>query len=81
MNFFSLIGFLFLVGVVGAGIVTTITPKEYHLFADYPALFLVLGGTMAVGAITVQINKVGVLIKAFFKVIFSGTRVNYVSVL
>lgn len=81
MNFFSLLGFLFLVGVVGAGIVTTITPKEYHLFADYPALFLVLGGTIAVGCITVQINKVGVLIKAFFKGIFSGTRVNYVAVI
>lgn len=81
MNIFSLAGFLILLGVVAAGIVTTITPKEYHLFADLPALFLVIGGTLAVGAITVQVNRIGVLIKVFFVGLTKGKRVDYVSVI
>lgn len=81
MNFFSLAGFLVLIGFVIAGIVTTITPNEYHLFGDLPALFLVVGGTLAVAAITVQINRVGILFKVFFVGLFKGQRVDYVSII
>jgi chemotaxis protein MotA len=81
MNFFSLAGFLVLLGVIAAGIVMSITPKEYHLFMDLPALLLVIGGTIAVGAITVQINRIGVLIKVFFVGLTKGKRVDYVTVI
>lgn len=74
MNFYSISGFVFIIGVVIAGIVTTITPKEYHLFGDLPAIFLVIGGTVGAAAITVQINRVGRLLKAFFARMVQGKR-------
>jgi chemotaxis protein MotA len=77
MNFYSIFGYIFIVGVVFAGILTTITPKEYHMFADLPAIFLVLGGTFGAAAITVQINRVGQLLKAFFVRLIKGQRKNY----
>lgn len=81
MNILSLLGFVLLLGVVIAGVLTSITPKEYHLFKDLPAIFLVLGGTFAVAAMTVQINRIGVLFKNFFKGIATGKRVRYVDVI
>lgn len=81
MNPFSLIGYLFLSGVMVAGILTTITPKEYHLFGDLPAIFLVLGGTIGTASITVQINRVGVLLKVFFQRTLKSKRINYKDVI
>lgn len=81
MNIFSLLGFLVLIGVVIGGIVTSISPKEYHLFKDLPAIFLVVGGTFAVAAMTVQINRIGILFKNFFKGLLKGKRVNYVTII
>lgn len=77
MNFYSIFGFIFIIAVTMAGIVTTITPKEYHMFADLPAIFLVLGGTLGAAAITVQINRVGQLLKAFFVRLVKGKRNSY----
>lgn len=77
MNIWSIFGFLFIIGVTIGGIVTTITPKEYHLFKDLPAIFLVVGGTIGAAAITVQINRVGHLLKAFFLRMIKGKRKNY----
>lgn len=77
MNFFSVLGFLFIFAVMGGGIVTTISAKEYHLFADLPAIFLVLGGTIGAAAITMQINRVGRLLKVFFQRMITGKRVEY----
>ncbi len=77
MNIFSILGFLFIFAVMGGGIVTTISAKEYHLFADLPAIFLVLGGTLGAAAITMQINRVGKLLKAFFFRMIKGKRVEY----
>jgi chemotaxis protein MotA len=77
MNVYSVLGVLLLLGVVGAGIVTTITPKEYHMFADLPAIFLVVGGTLGVASITVQINRVGILFKTFFFRLIRGKRIDY----
>ncbi len=81
MNFFSIASLIFILGVVLAGIVTTITPKEYHMFADLPAIFLVLGGTFGAAAITVQINRVGLLLKAFFLRLLSGKRIHYKNII
>jgi chemotaxis protein MotA len=81
MNIFSVLGVLLLFGVVGAGVVTTITPKEYHLFADLPAIFLVLGGTLGVASLTVQINRVGTLFKVFFFRLIKGQRIDYKKVI
>ncbi len=81
MNIFSMTSLLFILGVVAAGIVTTITPKEYHMFADLPALFLVLGGTLGAAAITVQINRVGLLLKAFFLRLLKGKRIYYKNII
>lgn len=77
MNIFSIVGILLLLGVVAGGVVTTITPKEYHMFLDLPAIFLVLGGTIGVASITVQINRVGVLLKSFFHRLIKGHRIDY----
>lgn len=77
MNIYSILGLLLLLGVVGAGVVTTITPKEYHMFADLPAIFLVIGGTLGVASITVQINRVGILFKVFFIRLIKGKRIDY----
>lgn len=81
MNMFSVIGFISILVVVAAGILTTITPNEYHLFGDLPAIFLVIGGTLAVAALTVQINRVGVLFKVFIQRIFKGKRTDYRAVI
>lgn len=81
MNIFSILGLLLLLGVVGAGVVTTITPKEYHMFADLPAIFLVVGGTLGVASITVQINRVGTLVKIFFIRLIKGKRIDYKNVI
>lgn len=74
MNFFTIIGFILIILVILGGIVTTITPKEYHLFLDLPALFLVIGGTLGVAAFTVQLNNFGELIKSFFHRLVKGKR-------
>ncbi len=76
MNIFAILGFIAIVSVMVGGVVTTITPKEYHLFLDLPALFLVIGGTLGVAAFTVQLDRVGVLLKAFFIRLIKGKRVN-----
>jgi chemotaxis protein MotA len=77
INIFSIFGFLFILGIVAAGIVTTISPKEYHIFGDLPAIFLVLGGTFGVAAFTVQINRIGILLKAFAFQVIRSNRVNH----
>ena len=74
MNFYSIIGFIYIIGVVFAGVLTTITPKEYHMFADLPAIFLVLGGTLGAAAVTVQIDRVIHMLKAFFLRLVKGKR-------
>ncbi len=81
MNIYSVIGLFALLGVVAAGIVTTITPKEYHMFADLPAIFLVVGGTLGAASITVQINRIGVLFKVFFIRLIFGKRIDYAKVI
>jgi chemotaxis protein MotA len=81
MNIYSIMGLLLLLGVVGAGVVTTITPKEYHMFADLPAIFLVVGGTLGVASITVQIDRVGTLFKIFFLRLIKGKRINYKNII
>lgn len=75
MNIFAILGFVGILVVVMGGVVTTITPKEYHLFLDLPAIFLVVGGTIGVAALTVQINRIGTLFKAFFITLIKGKRV------
>jgi chemotaxis protein MotA len=77
MNIYSILGFVFLIAVMIGGVVTTIKPTEYHLISDLPALFLVIGGTLGAAAITVQINRLGLLIKAFFIRIVKGKRNDY----
>ena len=81
MNLFSIFGFIFLLAVLGGGVVTTISAKEYHLFADLPAIFLVIGGTAGAAAITMQINRVGILLKTFFNRLIRGKRVEYTKVI
>ena len=80
MNIFSILGFFGIIAVVIAGVVTTITPKEYHLFLDLPAIFLVVGGTVGVAAFTVQLNRVGLLLKAFFLRLMKSKRIEYKNV-
>lgn len=81
MNIFSVASLIFILVVVAGGIVTTITPKEYHMFADLPAIFLVLGGTFGAAAITVQINRIGLLLKGFFLRLIKGKRIYYKTVI
>ncbi len=81
MNIFSVVSFIFILVVVAGGIVTTITPKEYHMFADLPAIFLVIGGTLGAAAITVQINRLGLLLKAFFIRLLTGKRIYYKNII
>ncbi len=81
MNIWSILGLFLFLGVVLAGVVTTITPKEYHMFADLPAIFLVVGGTLGVASITVQLNKVGTLFKVFFIRLIKGKRIEYKNVI
>ena len=81
MNIFSILGFVFILAVMVGGVVTTISPKEYHLFADLPAIFLVIGGTIGAAAVTIQINRVGTLLKVFFIRILKGQRTEYTKVI
>ncbi|MEA9357693.1 MotA/TolQ/ExbB proton channel family protein [Bacteriovorax sp. PP10] len=81
MNFFSILGFFFILAVMFGGVVTTISAKEYHLFADLPAIFLVVGGTAGAAAITMQINRVGRLLKVFFNRLLRGKRVEYSNII
>jgi chemotaxis protein MotA len=81
MNIYSILSFLFLIAVVFAGIVTSIKPTEYHLFKDWPAILLVIGGTIGAAAITVQINRVGLLLKAFFIRLIKGKRRDYAAII
>lgn len=81
MNIFSILGLIFIFSVVLGGIVTTLTPKEYHLFRDIPAILLVLGGTVGVAALTVQINRLGILVMTFLRRLIGGKRIHYKKVI
>lgn len=81
MNIWGIFGFIFIISVTLGGIVTTITPKEYHLFKDLPAIFLVIGGTIGAAAITVQFNRLGHFLKAFFLRMIKGKRISYAKVI
>jgi chemotaxis protein MotA len=76
-NLLNILSLTLIIVTVLGGIVTTITPKEYHLFLDLPAIFLVVGGTMGVAALTVQVNRIAVLFKAFFFQIIKNKRIKH----
>ena len=81
MNLYSISSFIFIIGVVFVGIATTLTPKEYHMFLDIPAIFLVIGGTIGAAGITVQINRLGLMLKTFFIRLIKGKRHHYSSII
>lgn len=74
MNIFSIFGLII------SGIVLVIglrmSSPNLNLFLDGPSLFIVLGGTFAATSVSFQLNKIGGLLKIFFKQFIGGKMIN-----
>jgi chemotaxis protein MotA len=79
MNIASIIGLVLATVVLWGGL--RLSTPDMKLFVDYPSLFIVIGGTFAATAITFQINKIFMLFRIFLKHIFSGSNVDYASLI
>ncbi|MBF0360075.1 MAG: MotA/TolQ/ExbB proton channel family protein [Oligoflexia bacterium] len=75
MNLISIGGFILAVAVLFTGL--RLTTDNLKIYFDYEALFIVIGGTLASTAISVQLNKVGGLIKVFIKRILIDKKIRY----
>jgi len=75
MNIYSLGAFLFAIVVFFLGL--RLSSDKLTIFLDYPSLFIVLGGTIAAVAISVQFDRVFMLFKVFFKRVIMGKKPNY----
>lgn len=79
MNFKSLVAFL-MAGIVFAVGVFTSTDNPMA-FIDYHAALIVFGGTIAVTAISFQIDRIWLMLKVFYFRVIKGEKLNYVSLI
>lgn len=68
MNIYSILGFILAIIVLGVGF--KLSTEDLTMFADYPSMFIVFGGTLAATAICFQLDHILVMIKVFFQRIF-----------
>jgi flagellar motor component MotA len=67
------------VGVTGAGLF--LSTSDVGMFLDGTSLFIVIGGTLASTAISVQIPRIVKLFKIFINKMIKGRAVNYQEVI
>ncbi len=79
MNLYSLMGLIIAVVVLIVGF--RLASDNMSMFVDYPSMFIVLGGTLAAAAISVQLNRVFALFKVFFQRLLYGKKFNYGSII
>ncbi|NOT78223.1 MAG: hypothetical protein HOP07_04390 [Bacteriovoracaceae bacterium] len=75
MNFYSIIGFSLSIIVFAIGLVTS--TDSFSHFWDWPALLIVLGGTIAAMSTAFQFDRIVVLMKFFFSRMIFGKKVDY----
>ncbi len=79
MNLQSVIAFVMAGIVFGVGVFTsTNNPKA---FIDYHAGLIVFGGTIAVAAISFQIDRILLMMKVFYNRVVKGDKINYVNII
>lgn len=74
MNIFSLVGLIIATVVLMLGL--KMSSDNLKIFFDGPSLFIVLGGTFAATCISFQLNKIGGILKIFFKNFLMGKMIN-----
>jgi len=79
MNIYSIIGLLMAIFVLIAGLF--LASDNISMFVDYPSLFIVLGGTLAASAISVQLDRIFVLFKVFIHRVIFGKSCKFEDVI
>ena len=78
MNFLSIIAFILAGVVLSYGIVTA---GNTEMFLSEHAALIVMGGTVAAGAISFQIDRIFQLFRVFFRRVIQGRKQNYVKLI
>ncbi len=78
MNFLSIIAFILAGGVLAFGVATA-GPAD--LFLSQHAALIVLGGTVAAGAISFQFDRILMLFRVFFRRVIQGRKQDYVKLI
>ncbi len=78
MNFLSVISFILAGGVLAFGVLTA---GNSDLFFSQHAALIVMGGTVAAGAISFQIDRILLLFRVFFKRVIQGRKQDYVKLI
>ena len=79
MNFKSIVAFVMAGSVFGFGALTA--TNNPYAFLDYHAALIVFGGTIAVAAISFQIDRMGLMLKVFYFRVVRGQKYDYVSII
>ena len=79
MNIYSLGAFLFAGGVFFFGVFTSTDNVE--AFLDWHAALIVFGGTGAVAAISFQIDRIWVMLKAFYWRVFFNKKIEFIPII
>lgn len=79
MNLKSIVAFVMAGTVFGVGVFTA--TKNPMAFIDYHAALIVFGGTIAVAAISFQIDRILIMIKVFYNRVVKGDKINYVNII
>lgn len=72
MNLYSLVGFVLAVVVLGLGLF--ISSDDVMVFVDYISMFIVIGGTIAAVSISIQLDKLFMLVKIFIGRVLKGKK-------
>lgn len=78
MNLQSVIAFVLAAFVLGALVLTT---GDVRQFLDVHAILVVIGGTMAAGAISFQVDRIILMFRIFLRNVLGLKRVNYVALI
>jgi chemotaxis protein MotA len=79
MNIKSIIAFVMAGGVFFLGVFTA--TKNPMAFVDYHAALIVFGGTVAVGAISFQIDRIMLMMKVFYHRVMRGDKINFIGII
>src|SRR5688572_15566756 len=79
MNFKSIVAFLMAASVFGFGAFTA--TNNPYAFLDFHAALIVFGGTIAVAAISFQIDRIWLMLKVFYMRVVRGQKYNYVAII
>ena len=79
MNIYSLVGFLLAVLVLGIGLF--VSSDDVSVFVDYISMFIVIGGTIAATSISIQLDKLFMLLKIFVARVLKGKKLVHADVI